>query len=95
MATYRLLLNNVAMMDAEDLSDQPRHAGGPAAHIPDPEPCLLAMPLSKTSKSPPRLLLWRKSRPWPMPQLQKKEVASEKNNAHQRAKYITCSKENQ
>jgi hypothetical protein len=33
---------NVAVMDAEDLSDQPQHAGGPAAHIPDPEPRLLA-----------------------------------------------------
>ena len=40
---------NVAMMDAEDLSDQPQHAGGRAAHIPDPEPRLLAM-ARKTAK---------------------------------------------
>ena len=43
---------NVAMMDAEDLSDQPQHAGGPAAHIFDPEPRLLETRRpSKTAKN--------------------------------------------
>ena len=41
---------NVAMMDAEDLSDQPVHAGGPAVVIPDPNPRLLGKP--RASKKP-------------------------------------------
>jgi hypothetical protein len=82
----------VAMMDAEDLSDQPQHGGGPAAHIPDPEHRLLAMPPSQTAKKAPASLTVEEKQALADATAATKAAAKEKKRladaARSRARYI-------